>query len=74
MQPVVHGLEKDWASKVTFLNFNTDTDDGGKLAQEFGVQSIPYFVFYKNKKVADTITGGTSAGELEKRLKEITAP
>ena len=45
--------EVEGIAKVGKVNI----DEAGELAQKYGVQSIPTFLFFKNGEVKDTIVG-----------------
>jgi thioredoxin 1 len=48
MEPLYETLEKQMGSKYTFTRF--DVDKSPELAQHFNVQSMPTFIFLRDKK------------------------
>ncbi|MBQ1295392.1 MAG: thioredoxin, partial [Clostridiales bacterium] len=55
MSPVVEEFAKDFEGRVKIGKINVDEES--ELAMRFGVQSIPSFVFIKDGKVVDRVTG-----------------
>ena len=53
--PIVEAVagEVEGVAKVGKLNI----DDAGAIAQKYGVQSIPTFIFFKDGEVKETIVG-----------------
>lgn len=46
MAPVVNGIKGDYEDRIVFKMYDVDTSDEGMgLANEFGVQFVPTFVF-----------------------------
>nr|QHW04708.1 thioredoxin [Dimocarpus longan] len=64
MEPAV----KDLATKFTDVQFaKIDVDELSDVAQEFGVQAMPTFVFVKGGKEVDRVVGAKK-DELEKKI------
>ena len=55
MSPVVEEFAKDFEGRVKIGKINVDEES--ELAMRFGVQSIPSFIFIKDGKVVDRVTG-----------------
>lgn len=66
MGPVVEKLAEKYDGKVKIGKVNSDEEP--ELAQQFGVMSIPNFVFIKDGKVVDNAVGGMPQALLEQHL------
>jgi len=71
MAPIVNGLKPQYEDKVAIRIYNAETEAGAALAEEFGVQFVPTFVFVgSDGDVMNTIIGeakeSTLKGELDK--------
>ena len=66
MTPIVDKLAEEFEGRVKIGKFNVEDDM--YLAREFGVSSIPDFVFIRNGEVVDTVIGKTSLDELREKL------
>lgn len=71
MAPIVNGLKPQYEDKVAIRIYNAETEAGAALAEEFGVQFVPTFVFVNSDgEVVNTIIGeakeSTLKGELDK--------
>lgn len=72
MAPIVNGLIPRYDATVAIRMYNVETSaDGNALAEEFGVQFVPTFVFVDaDGTVVNTIIGETTektlASELDK--------
>jgi thioredoxin 1 len=67
--PTVDKLADKYAGKVRVGK--VDIDVSPKTAQEFGVQSIPTFLAFKDGKVSGMTIGGVSSTKLEELIKKI---
>ncbi|TYK25664.1 thioredoxin H2 [Cucumis melo var. makuwa] len=66
MEPAFNAM----ASKYTDVEFaKIDVDELADVAQHFGVQAMPTFVFLKRGKVVDTVVGARKE-ELEKKIEK----
>ena len=71
MAPIVNGLKPQYEDKVAIRIYNAETEAGAALAEEFGGQFVPTFVFVNSDgEVVNTIIGeakeSTLKGELDK--------
>ena len=71
MAPIVNGLKPQYEDKVAIRIYDAETEAGAALAEEFGVQFVPTFVFVNSDgEVVNTIIGeakeSTLKGELDK--------
>ena len=71
MSPVVEEFAKDFEGRVKIGKINVDEESD--LAMRFGVQSIPSFVFIKDGKVVDRVTGAMPKPILKKYLEDLAA-
>ncbi|WP_034450359.1 thioredoxin [Butyrivibrio sp. AE2032] len=71
MSPVVSQFAKDYDGRVKIGKINVDEESG--LAARFGVQSIPSFVFIKDGRVVDMITGAMPKPVLRNYLEDLAA-
>ena len=55
MAPVVEQFAEEYEGRVKIGKINVDEESD--LAARFGVQSIPSFIFIKDGKVVDRVTG-----------------
>lgn len=69
MMPIVEELSKEHGSKYKFLKLNVD--ESRELAIQYGISSIPTFVFIKNNEVLGKETGYMSKEDLLAKIKEM---
>ncbi|MGZ5970738.1 MAG: thioredoxin family protein [Polyangiales bacterium] len=43
-KPVVDGLEREMKEKVRFARVDIGSDEGGRLANQYGIAGVPAFV------------------------------
>jgi len=60
--PVVERLSEEYEGKLIVGKVNVDEEP--KLAEQFGVMSIPTVLIFKNKEVSDTMIGSRSFSSL----------
>ncbi|OIT21894.1 PREDICTED: thioredoxin H2-like [Nicotiana attenuata] len=66
MEPVIN----DYAAKYTDVEFvKIDVDELDKVAEEYGVQTMPTFVLIKKGKVVDKVVGADKDG-LKKKIEK----
>ncbi len=53
--PVLEEVSEEYEGKLAF--YNVDVDENQKLANEFGIQSIPALAIVKNGEIADMQVG-----------------
>ena len=70
MGPVVDQIAKDYEGKVKVGKINVDEEQ--EIAAQFGIRSIPRFVFMKAGEVADHVVGAVPIDELTYRIDELT--
>ena len=69
MSPVVEKIARDYSGKAKVGKVNVDEQQ--ELARQFGIMSIPSFVFIKNGKTVDQAMGAMLPSALEARLARI---
>ncbi|WP_022836309.1 thioredoxin [Salisaeta longa] len=67
--PVIDELADDYAGRVKIGKL--DVDDNPRMAQEYGVRSIPTLLFFKGGDVADQMMGAAPKGQLAKKLDQL---
>ena len=68
LAPVVERLDKEYADKIKFVKI--DTDDNAALANEYGVDTIPTLILFKNGEVLGTAVNPGSQSAIVDWLKE----
>lgn len=73
MKPVVDGLRKQYEGKVEFKLYDVERDaEGAQLAQQFGAQFVPTFVFVNaDGSTSDQIVGEVTEAQLTKALDKL---
>lgn len=69
MEPILNDLEKELQATHKFVKINVD--ESRDLAVQFGVTSIPTFVFIKDGKVQGKETGYINKEDLSAKIKEL---
>ena len=64
--PIVEQLANEYDGKVKFAKL--DIDSNPKVAQAFGIRSIPTLLIFKDGKPVDQVVGAVPKSVLEKRL------
>jgi len=68
MLPIVDELAKEMEKQIKIFKVSIEEDED--LASQYGVMSIPTFLFFKNGKVIDQAGGGMSKENLVKIIKK----
>lgn len=73
MAPVVDGLIPEYEGKVAIRKYDVETSDEGlALADEYGIQFVPSFVFVTSTgEHVDTIIGEVSESTLKSALDDL---
>lgn len=69
MIPVIEEVEKDFKGKLKIVKVNIEKDES--LAGEYSIMSIPTFIFFKDGKIVEQISGGMSKDKMGKVVKKI---
>jgi len=67
--PIIEELARDYAGKVVFGKVNVD--ENKEVAVKYNVMAIPTLLFFKNGKLADTVTGALPKQALERHVKKL---
>ena len=68
MAPLFAELEKELGHKYKFAKINVD--ESRELSIQFGVTSVPTFLFIKNSQIAGKTIGYTSKEDLKSKITE----
>lgn len=68
MEPLFAELEKELGSSYKFAKINVD--ESRELSIQFGVTSVPTFLFIKNNQLAGKTIGYMSKDDLKAKIKE----
>ncbi len=68
MSPIIEDLSEEFRGKVKFGK--VDVDENQKVAQKFGVTSIPTFVLLKGSEILERYSGTMSQNELEEIIEK----
>ncbi len=68
MAPIFDELEKEMGDKVKFAKLNVD--EARELSIQYGVTSVPTFVFIKNNEIKHKETGYMNKDDLKKKIEE----
>ncbi len=69
MMPIFEELEKELKDKYTFAKLNVD--NARDISIQYGVTSVPTFVFIKNSKVLGKETGYIAKDDLKAKIEAI---
>ena len=64
LAPIIEAIANDHAGTLKVCK--ADVDDNGDLAAQFGIQSIPTVILFKDGKEIKRSIGAKSRGEMEK--------
>ena len=65
--PIVEQLAKEYAGRVAFGKLNVD--ENPLTSEEFGVESIPTLLIFRNGEAVDGIIGAVPKHQLESKIK-----
>ena len=68
MSPVIDELEKEMGSGYKFVKINVD--EARDLSIQYGVTSVPTFIFVKDNQIKGRATGAMSKQDMQKKIKE----
>lgn len=66
ISPIVDQLAKEYSGRVTFGRLNVD--DNPRVSSEFGIQSIPTLLFFKQGEAVDGVIGAMPKEMLKSRI------
>lgn len=64
--PIVEELAVSYEGKVKIGKVNVD--EAGEVAQNYGIMSIPTFIFFKNGQIVEKVTGSLNKDALVAKL------
>lgn len=67
--PVLDQLASEYAGRVKIAKLNTD--DNPATASQYGIQSIPTLLLFKNGRQVNRLVGALPKGEIEKHLRNL---
>ncbi|MDP2744231.1 MAG: thioredoxin [Dehalococcoidia bacterium] len=70
--PVVEALAEEYAGKMNFAKVNVDAEP--KLANKYGIRSIPTLLIFKGGKPVKQLVGNQPKEELKKALDAALQP
>lgn len=68
MTPIFEELEKELGSKIKFAKLNVD--EARELSIQYGVTSVPTFIFIKNSEIKHKETGYMAKDDLRKKIED----
>ena len=69
MEPIFEELEKEIGDKYKFAKINVD--EARELSIQYGVSSVPTFIFIKNGEVKGKETGYIAKDDLKAKIEEL---
>lgn len=66
--PIVEELAGEYAGKLKVAK--VDVDENQKIAQKYGIRSIPSILFFKDGDHVETVVGAVPKGHLEQKIEE----
>lgn len=66
MAPIFEELEKEFSSKCKFLKLNVD--EAREISIQYGITSVPTFVFIKNGEIKHKETGYMNKNDLRSKI------
>jgi len=69
MAPIMDELASEYAGRVKIGKLNTDENPG--TASQYGIQSIPTLLLFKNGRQVNRLVGAHPKGEIEKHLRPL---
>lgn len=70
MGPIIDELAHDYKGKNVKIG-KINIDENMKMAEKYGVMSIPNLVFFKNGEIVDQLLGVQSRKTLEEKINKI---
>lgn len=67
--PIMDQLASEYAGRVKIAKLNTD--DNPATASQYGIQSIPTLLLFKNGRQVNRLVGALPKGEIEKHLRPL---
>jgi len=71
VSPIIEKLVATHGDRVQFAKLNID--DNARIAQKFGIKSVPTILFFNNGEMVDKLVGLVTMAKLEERLENLLA-
>lgn len=71
MKPAITSIQEKYAEDAEVKITNIDVDDNSEMSKEYGVRSIPMFVFLKDNVVSEKKVGVLPADEIERIIESL---
>lgn len=72
MEPVIMALKEEYGNQVEFVIVDVRQQDGNRMAQEFGIRSIPHIIMLDSSgEVVFNEVGGKSEDYLKSHLEKL---
>lgn len=68
MNPIFDALEKELSGRCVFAKLNVD--EARELSIQYGVTSVPTFIFFKKGEIVHKETGYMAKDDLKKKIEE----
>ena len=69
LAPIIDQLATEYEGKVLIGKYNVDEESD--MSTEFGIRSIPTFLFFKDGELKGQLIGGSSKSEVEAKINEL---
>lgn len=66
MEPTVNRLAKEYDGKANVLA--VDVDESPRTSRKFGILGVPTFLFVKNGKLVESVSGERSENDLRQKM------
>jgi len=70
MEPILFQLAKEYENLITIYQLNIDT--GKKFANDYGIEKLPVYLFFKKGRLLDQINGAASKAILIEKIITLT--
>ena len=70
MEPILCQLAKEYENLITIYQLNIDT--GKKIANDYGIEKLPVYLFFKKGRLLDQINGAASKATLIDKIMTLT--
>ncbi len=71
MAPIMEQLAKEWTEKPVLIG-KINIDHNRSIASQYGVQSIPTFLVFKNRRLVQRVVGAVGKAPFDKLLQALT--
>lgn len=71
IKPAITSIQEKYAEDAEVKITDIDVDDNSEMSKEYGVRSIPMFVFLKDNVVSEKKVGVLPADEIERIIESL---